>query len=304
MKEEELREAACVADLEHLKKLIDEGVDVNSKNKINQWTALHWAKSRGNVMVAELLVAAGASLHAVNSEGKTPAEVAKKERSQRQKTAANSGGVTNEKAPVSNSDAVDTNTDNGNSSFVPNYLKNPCSRVHQHTAPKNECLPVNNDKSAAVDETSAKLAGNKCANIHVPLPHQSHARLCISITTDSNVNHVASQDRSDLNTARSLVTKSEQELPLTLFVRVVPFDSTQTEATSAELDILCGDYLRVTLRKWNYHALINTIHNCFRLKKKELVYVRTSDRVVLRNHDDIRLLSSGDRLDAIIRIKS
>ena len=37
VREEQLREAACVGDVVALNKLIQHGVDVNSKNAINGW---------------------------------------------------------------------------------------------------------------------------------------------------------------------------------------------------------------------------------------------------------------------------
>ena len=47
--EENLREAACNGDIEALESILSNGIDVNSKNKMNGWTALHWAARRNNV---------------------------------------------------------------------------------------------------------------------------------------------------------------------------------------------------------------------------------------------------------------
>ena len=44
--EENLREAACNGDIEALESILTNGIDVNSKNKMNGWTALHWAARR------------------------------------------------------------------------------------------------------------------------------------------------------------------------------------------------------------------------------------------------------------------
>ena len=47
--DEKLREAACHGDVQALETIISNGIDVNSKHKINGWTALHWAARRNNV---------------------------------------------------------------------------------------------------------------------------------------------------------------------------------------------------------------------------------------------------------------
>ena len=47
--EEKLREAACHGDIQAIETIISNGIDVNSKHKMNGWTALHWAARRNNV---------------------------------------------------------------------------------------------------------------------------------------------------------------------------------------------------------------------------------------------------------------
>ena len=47
--EEKLREAACHGDIEAIQALISSGIDVNSKHKMNGWTALHWAARRNEI---------------------------------------------------------------------------------------------------------------------------------------------------------------------------------------------------------------------------------------------------------------
>ena len=41
--EEQLRESACYGDQDAMTSLLQAGVNVNSANLINGWTALHWA---------------------------------------------------------------------------------------------------------------------------------------------------------------------------------------------------------------------------------------------------------------------
>ena len=46
--DEELREACAIGDETKVQLLIGQGAHVNSANKVNGWTALHWAAYRGH----------------------------------------------------------------------------------------------------------------------------------------------------------------------------------------------------------------------------------------------------------------
>ncbi|KAJ2713196.1 hypothetical protein H4R19_002376 [Coemansia spiralis] len=76
-REENLREMAALGNLKAVRAYIRGGVDVNSQNKMNGWTALHWACIRGNRDVVEFLVRAGADAGIADSKGKTPLDVCK-----------------------------------------------------------------------------------------------------------------------------------------------------------------------------------------------------------------------------------
>lgn len=69
--EENLREAAAVGDLDKVKALIHQSVDVNSRNSMNGWTALHWACKRGHQTVVECLLQNGADSDIQNEKGET-----------------------------------------------------------------------------------------------------------------------------------------------------------------------------------------------------------------------------------------
>ena len=45
---------------------------LNSRHKINGWTALHWAAKRNNVEAIKILMSNGAKCDIKNNEGKTP----------------------------------------------------------------------------------------------------------------------------------------------------------------------------------------------------------------------------------------
>ena len=52
--EENLREACCYGDLEAIQRLIAKGTPINSQNKMNGWTALHWAAKRNHMSVVKV----------------------------------------------------------------------------------------------------------------------------------------------------------------------------------------------------------------------------------------------------------
>jgi len=52
--EEKLRELCCYGDIEAVENLIKKGVEINSQNKMNGWTALHWAAKRNHMNVVKV----------------------------------------------------------------------------------------------------------------------------------------------------------------------------------------------------------------------------------------------------------
>jgi ankyrin repeat protein len=67
----DLLKAAGKDDISRVKHLLDQGLDVNAKNK-NGWSALMVAASRGKVEMLNLLLEKGAAVDAKNDQGQTP----------------------------------------------------------------------------------------------------------------------------------------------------------------------------------------------------------------------------------------
>ncbi|XP_050412335.2 ankyrin repeat domain-containing protein 40 [Patella vulgata] len=70
-REERLREAASIGDLDTLENLC-KTVSINSKNNINGWTALHWGCKRNHVGVVKILLQQGADKNICNNKEETP----------------------------------------------------------------------------------------------------------------------------------------------------------------------------------------------------------------------------------------
>jgi hypothetical protein len=67
----DLLKAAGGDDISQVKDLLDEGLDVNGKNK-NGWSALMIAASQGNMEMLKLLIEKGAAVDEKNTQGQTP----------------------------------------------------------------------------------------------------------------------------------------------------------------------------------------------------------------------------------------
>uniref|UniRef100_A0A8C4X1D8 Ankyrin repeat domain 40 n=1 Tax=Eptatretus burgeri TaxID=7764 RepID=A0A8C4X1D8_EPTBU len=67
--EERLREAACIGDMDLVRKLVDSGVSVNSQNDMNGWSCLHWACKRNRTLIVAYLLEAGADVEALTVKG-------------------------------------------------------------------------------------------------------------------------------------------------------------------------------------------------------------------------------------------
>ena len=74
--DEKLREAASNGDKNMLNRLIREGAEINSQNKMNGWTALHWAAKRGHLNLVCILLEHRAETSIKNFLGETAADVA------------------------------------------------------------------------------------------------------------------------------------------------------------------------------------------------------------------------------------
>ena len=130
---EKLREACCMGDKETVYKCLAQGADINSKNKMNGWTSLHWASKRGHISLVEILLRSNADPSVLNDKQQTAYDVAdiddvRNFLSNCELGSSNGNHQSNFK-PV---DVANTSSDNGSTkqhqngtSFVPNYLRNP-----------------------------------------------------------------------------------------------------------------------------------------------------------------------------------
>jgi hypothetical protein len=117
--DELFREASCNGDIESLNKFLEVfAVDINCTNKVNGWTALHWACKRNHFSVVQFLLQKGANKDIQTSKGEEPVDL------------TTSDDIIKLLGVTQNSSIVNQTTPS--STFTPNYLANP---VFPYTQP-------------------------------------------------------------------------------------------------------------------------------------------------------------------------
>ena len=115
--DEKLREVCCIGDADTARKLIHDGAKVNSQNKINGWTPLHWACKRNHVNIVELLLEHFCDTNILNHKNERPIDITTNK--DIQALLQNGENFVNK-----NETTFKPIVENGHS-FVPNYLANP-----------------------------------------------------------------------------------------------------------------------------------------------------------------------------------
>ena len=120
---EKLREACCMGDSESVYKCLSQGADVNSKNKMNGWTCLHWAAKRGHTNLVEILSRSNADPNVLNNKQQTAFEVA--DLDSVKDILRDKSNVGSSFKPVENGENGMTKEKSNGVKFVPNYLAHP-----------------------------------------------------------------------------------------------------------------------------------------------------------------------------------
>ncbi|KND03736.1 uncharacterized protein SPPG_01194 [Spizellomyces punctatus DAOM BR117] len=76
-REEALREAAAVGNAKVVQHYLTAGVNVDAQNRVNKWTALHWAAQRSHPDIVRILLDHGADTDLQNTKGQKAADIAK-----------------------------------------------------------------------------------------------------------------------------------------------------------------------------------------------------------------------------------
>ncbi|KAJ2833573.1 hypothetical protein GGI24_000795 [Coemansia furcata] len=119
-RDENFREMAALGNVKAVRAYIRGGVNIDGQNKMNGWTALHWACARGQPDIVEILIRAGANVDLKNSKGELALDVCKSDNIRALfpglEGASSKPAASAKDGSVGDSFAKD---------FVPNYLANP-----------------------------------------------------------------------------------------------------------------------------------------------------------------------------------
>ncbi|KAI9499782.1 hypothetical protein GGI25_005100 [Coemansia spiralis] len=127
-REENFREMAALGNVKAIMAYLRGGVDINGQNKVNGWTALHWACARSNARVVDILIRAGANVDIENNKGQTPIQVCKEDSvralfpGQKNDVCENNNNGDGGLPAAGKQEGSDSSAE---PSFVPNYLANP-----------------------------------------------------------------------------------------------------------------------------------------------------------------------------------
>ncbi|KAI9477581.1 hypothetical protein LPJ78_000034 [Coemansia sp. RSA 989] len=145
-REDNFREMAALGNLRAVAAYIRGGININSQNKMNGWTALHWACVRGNIEVVGALIRAGAQTDIKNNKGQTPLDVCKSN-----ETRAIFPGYEPD-------NELDSPSDSANTSFVPNYIVNP--DLSKAWGMPEDVMVGNQGDSAYIRQLQQEASGN------------------------------------------------------------------------------------------------------------------------------------------------
>lgn len=157
--DESFREAACNGDIESLNKLLQVfTVDVNAANKVNGWTALHWATKRNHKTVVEFLLTQGADKEIETYKGEKAVDL-----TTNKDIITLLGGSSNQS---------DSKQSLPSPSFTPNYLANP---VFPYTQPV-----ISNSGDSELNKTKLQYSVQNSSN-NLRMQGTSHDELVLKI---------------------------------------------------------------------------------------------------------------------------
>ncbi|KAF7729666.1 threalose-6-phosphate phosphatase [Apophysomyces ossiformis] len=113
-REESLREVAALGNIKAVQHFVHAGVNVNSRNKMNGWTALHWAAHRHHENIVRLLLNNGADPSIKTNKDQTAADLGQKHQ-----------GILTLLTRASQTGDVVLGVPEPELPIVPTYLKNP-----------------------------------------------------------------------------------------------------------------------------------------------------------------------------------
>ena len=162
---EKLREVSCIGDTDAVCNLLQNGADVNSQNKMNGWTCLHWAAKRGHISLINLLLNSNANPNIQNFNGENAVDVSCSEQVKLLFDKKRNNDIANEdnKEHIFKPIVIEKEKNNNEEKFVPNYLSHPFFPYsNEKNINRNSC---NNESE--MQDIVAKNATTSTSNCYV-----------------------------------------------------------------------------------------------------------------------------------------
>ncbi|KAG0297073.1 hypothetical protein BGZ96_007774 [Linnemannia gamsii] len=163
----DLHEMAAIGNLKAVLHYCQSGVNINSQNTMNGWTALHWASHRGHEPVVRALLMRGASKTVQNNKGEIAEDLAKK---------PDICALFGKELDLSSVEGLDNKP-----SFVPAYLAQP-------ELSKLWSLPEGSTDDPKLNQEAFSLSNPKLpASTPVPRTGISNTPVSVPVTSNSSI---------------------------------------------------------------------------------------------------------------------
>ena len=293
---ETLRECCCIGDLDGaISQIRTNGANIDSQNRVNGWTALHWASKRGHKNIVKFLVENGANRDISNNKGERPIDLA-----------ANSGvKFLLEEERITNGPG-DHAEENGKKyenvcqerkrlalvpGFVPNYMAHPVFPYGQYSREK----PVSVDPQA---QPFTVKPSRKPANVYTDIvkkerywntePKKTSRQNSLSVSNKINKAHISPCPCICMSVISSWQSQKEEHSELILKVRI---------ANSGENDFIEID---LDVNKLTYKSLLCVCSQELNIDSASIKKVRKLPNTIVRNDKDVQRLLQYQELEVFI----
>ncbi|KAJ1719309.1 hypothetical protein LPJ53_005905, partial [Coemansia erecta] len=218
-REEVFREMAALGNLKAVVSFLRSGINVNGQNKMNGWTALHWACTRSYSQIVETLIRAGTDPSIRNKKGERPIDVCKEDSVKELFRLC----MSDEDVDAALKSEKDTPLQNA--SFVPNYIANP-DLSKAWDSPDNVAIPEKADSSFMRQQQIEASSTARCPDTNSSGPASSQPAIEAVSQTPS-----LTPDPSTTTVERELLVYAE-ELSDGCLLGSVLVDDTRSQTVS------------------------------------------------------------------------
>ncbi|KAK9760213.1 hypothetical protein K7432_016016 [Basidiobolus ranarum] len=257
-REESLREMAAIGNFKAVYLYLRNGVNVNSVNKINGWSPLHWASHRNQAPIVKLLLLNQADTSIKNNKGQTAMDL------------ATTNAVREAFGLAPNEEETTKSTEE--TKFVPNYISTPdlgklWSIPDDVVEPKVK-IPFEKLEQALTSKVEETITEVKAPPTAQPVPNTTTSET--SVSTDNSIKELIV----------SLKCKESHRVLGAIFISPSSSISKAVEMIVSEIDDIPEDFKVARCNKNREHIIPisnkqmeQPINRHFRDEEEQLVLV-------------------------------